>query len=121
MGLYLLPLSHNDHPTTVGGHPEVAIFQPTHNSLRTAKWGPIGIRCFRGPIITTRRANLVLHGCIRCFVGASLAPPLHLVSTKPAHRPNRPNCDNPPAAPLCAFLARFARSRDMPTCIGKRL
>ena len=39
-----LPLSPNNPPTTaqgspgvVGGHPEIAIFQPTHAGLKTAK------------------------------------------------------------------------------------
>ena len=45
MGLYVLPLSPNDHPTTargspgvVGSHPEIATLQPTHNRLKTAKY-----------------------------------------------------------------------------------
>ena len=42
-GLHVLPLSLNDHPMTaqrsqgvVAGHPEIAIFQPTHHGLETA-------------------------------------------------------------------------------------
>ena len=49
MSVYTLPLSPNDHPTIaqgspglVGGHPEIAIFQPTHAGLKTAKCSPVG-------------------------------------------------------------------------------
>ena len=48
--LYTYPqMSPNDHRTiaqgsrrVVGGHPEIAILQPTHAGLKTAKPSPVG-------------------------------------------------------------------------------
>ena len=47
MSLHIVPLSPNDHPTTalgypriVKGHRKIAIFQPTHASLKKAESCP---------------------------------------------------------------------------------
>ena len=49
MGLYILPLSPNDHPTTAQGSPgvlrghlEIMLFQPTHAGLKTAESTMVG-------------------------------------------------------------------------------
>ena len=47
--MHVLPLSPNNHPTTAqgslgvsGGHPEIAIFHPTHKGLKTTKSSLVG-------------------------------------------------------------------------------